>query len=374
MNRIAALWTRLADRIRGLRVQLRLCLRMSLAAVLTYILSQALHLPLPLWAVLTSVIVTQMSVGKSVKATVDYMEGTLGGAIYSGVVGAVFPHAGPIAIPVMLVIAIAPLALLAASSSRFSTAPFTAVMVLLIPTMTHVSALDSALYRAIEVALGCAVSLAVSVFVFPERAHNLVIEAAARLLDLMARVLPRLMAGLKNTRDEAETGRIQDSVGAAFIQLNATAAEAKRERLAYFNADPDPQPLIDTLLRLRHDLVMIGRASVRPLPPAFLDRLGGPISELSESAADYLRASGAALARRRAAPSLARFEAALKSYAETFAAARRDGLTRDLPADAAERIFALGFALEQLHQNFADLQRCSEQIARLRQDSAMSKA
>jgi len=26
-----------------------------------------------------------------------------------------------------------------------------------------------------------------------------------------------------------------------------------------------------------------------------------------------------------------------------------------LPADAAERFFALGFALEQMHQNFSDL-------------------
>ncbi|MGC1109986.1 MAG: FUSC family protein, partial [Methylovirgula sp.] len=77
MDRILAIWMKLAARIRGLRVQLRLCLRMSVAAVLTYLLSQALHLPLPLWAVLTSVIVTQMSVGKSLKATVDYMEGTL---------------------------------------------------------------------------------------------------------------------------------------------------------------------------------------------------------------------------------------------------------------------------------------------------------
>ncbi|MGB6655833.1 MAG: FUSC family protein, partial [Methylovirgula sp.] len=92
MDRILAIWMKLAARIRGLRVQLRLCLRMSVAAVLTYLLSQALHLPLPLWAVLTSVIVTQMSVGKSLKATVDYMEGTLGGAVYSGIVGALFPQ------------------------------------------------------------------------------------------------------------------------------------------------------------------------------------------------------------------------------------------------------------------------------------------
>lgn len=372
MTRVGELWAWLADKIRGFRVQLRLCVRVSLAAILTYVISQALHLPLPLWAVLTSVIVTQMSVGKSVKATIDYMIGTLGGAIYSGAIGAFFPHAGPIATVVMLVIAIAPLALLSASSSRFSAAPFTAVMVILFPA--HVSPLYSAFYRVIEVALGCGVSLVVSVFVFPERAHNLVIDSAARMLDLMAGVLPRLTAGLTETQDQTEITRVQDRVGAAFIQLNGTAAEAKRERLAYFNVDGDPQSLVDTLLRLRHDLVMLGRASLRPLPQAFVERLGRPISELSRSAADYLRASGAALQKRGEAPSLVRFEAALKSYTETFATARRDGLTRELSADSAERIFALGFALEQLHQNFAALRHCTAQTVRLRQDASMSKA
>ena len=36
---------------------------------------------------------------------------------------------------------------------------------------------------------------------------------------------------------------------------------------------------------------------------------------------------------------------------------RADGLTRALPADGAERFFAMGFALEQMHQNLRDLQR-----------------
>jgi hypothetical protein len=33
-------------------------------------------------------------------------------------------------------------------------------------------------------------------------------------------------------------------------------------------------------------------------------------------------------------------------------------LTRVLPGDAAERFFALGFALEQMRQNLNDLGRC----------------
>ena len=47
--------------------------------------------PLVLWSVLTAVIVTQSSVGRSVKATIDYLVGTLGGAIYAGAVAALIP-------------------------------------------------------------------------------------------------------------------------------------------------------------------------------------------------------------------------------------------------------------------------------------------
>ncbi|MGB7126907.1 MAG: FUSC family protein [Methylovirgula sp.] len=374
MDRILAIWTKLAARIRGLRVQLRLCLRMSVAAVLTYLLSQALHLPLPLWAVLTSVIVTQMSVGKSLKATVDYMEGTLGGAVYSGIVGALFPQAGGIAIPLMLAVAVAPLALLAATSSRFAAAPFTAVMVLLIPSMTHVSPVYSAFYRVVEVALGCVVAVCVSLLLLPEHAHNLVVQSAARMLKRMGRVLPELVAGLREKQDFTKIAHIQDNIGKAFIELNSTTAEAKRERVPYLYGEPDPQPLVDSLLRLRHDLVMIGRASVTPFPPAFLERLGGTIAELSETAAEYLRSTGAAIEARRRPPSLARFEAALDSYTVAFAQTRRDGLTRTLSAEAAEQIFAFGFAVEQLHQNFKDLRRCTEQIAHLDQVRAPAEA
>jgi hypothetical protein len=42
---------------------------------------------------------------------------------------------------------------------------------------------------------------------------------------------------------------------------------------------------------------------------------------------------------------------------------RREGLTRDLPDDAVERVFVLAFALEQLRRNFDDLARCVTEFA-----------
>ena len=58
------------------------------------------------------------------------------------------------------------------------------------------------------------------------------------------------------------------------------------------------------------------------------------------------------------APAIWPVHEALQAYAAEVAALRSEGLTRGLPADAAERFFALGFSLEQMRQNLRDLERC----------------
>jgi hypothetical protein len=61
---------------------------------------------------------------------------------------------------------------------------------------------------------------------------------------------------------------------------------------------------------------------------------------------------------------LATAEAALDGCADAFAAIRLEGLTLGLAVETAERIFALGFALEQVRHNFHDLDRCVAETAR----------
>jgi uncharacterized membrane protein YccC len=83
MNRITTAWTWFRLQIRDLRLQLRLCVRVTVAALLSYVLGKSLNIPLGgLWAVLTAVVVTQVSVGGSLKATIEYLTGTLGGVVY----------------------------------------------------------------------------------------------------------------------------------------------------------------------------------------------------------------------------------------------------------------------------------------------------
>jgi len=76
-----------------------------------------------------------------------------------------------------------------------------------------------------------------------------------------------------------------------------------------------------------------------------------------------LHASAAALSTRQGPPPLDDVEAALDGYAAEIAALRRQGLTRELSDDAVERIFAIGFALDQLHLHLRDLARCLAEFA-----------
>ena len=110
---------------------------MTVAALSSLALAQYLHLSLPLWAVLTAVIVTQMSVGRSLKATIDYLAGTLGGAVYGGSVAVLVPHSNEISFLAVLALAVAPLALIAAIKPSLAAAPITAIIVLMVPEITH---------------------------------------------------------------------------------------------------------------------------------------------------------------------------------------------------------------------------------------------
>jgi len=365
MNTLSG-WTRAASLVRANKAQLRFSLRMTFAGVSAFALAQILEAPLHgLWMVLTAVVVTQMSVGGSLRATVEYIVGTLGGAIYAGLVGVLVPQP-PTAIAqgIALALCIAPLAFAAALNPNFRVAPFSAVLVLLISGQLGGGPIESAIMRASEVALGGALAVIVSLLVFSQRAHGLALSAAARALEQLAGVLPELLMGFTDKIGILEVRRQQDAIGRDVAAFQQIASEVRRERVINLVAEPDPAPLSRTLLRLRHDLVIIGRAGGVPFPDILATRLCPLLERIGSSAADYLRGSAGALQSRRAPPPLEPVEAALAAYASEVRALRAEGTTRPLSTSQVEQVFALGFALEYLGENFSDLDRCIREWTR----------
>jgi uncharacterized membrane protein YccC len=349
---------RMFNQLWGRKTQMALAVRIAASGVAAYAIAAAFHLMLPLWAVLTSLIVTQMSVGRSLKATRDYMLGTIGGAVYGGAIAVLIPHSGEGSLLALLVLAIVPLAFIASINPSLNSATVTAVIVLLLPTIHQSNPLDSAIDRVLEVTVGALTGLMISFLVLPSRAVSQIRINAAKLLELLSAAFAELLAGLTRGLDNDALHRIQDGIGLAVTNLNATGAEAERERAVHLSSGPETGPLLRTIQRLRHDVVMIGRASGTPLPADIQARLARPLSDVSNAIVVYMKSVAVTLRAGFGSVDIAPVDAALHAYSAEVAALRKDGLIRGLPVDAAERFWALGFSLEQMRQNLTDLKRC----------------
>jgi Fusaric acid resistance protein-like len=345
--------------------RLRFCLRATVTALLAFGLAHAAAGPLHgLWAVPTALVVMQMSIGGSLKAATVYVMGTIVGAAYAAAVAALVPHPTVLSFAGVLVLAVAPLAYAAAFSPSFRIAPVTAVLVLMISDQLGQAPVELALYRLLEVGIGSLVAIAVALLVFPGRAHALGTDAAIRVLEHMAEALPALMDGFRAKRDPLQNARLQDDIGEVVHALAEAASEAKPERFVHLSPEPDPAVLARTLLRLRHDLVMLGRAASAPLPESVVARLAPVLTHIGAKASDYFVASASALTSGRGSPPTGPMESAFATYLSEVASIRSDGLMEGLPADDRERIFALGFMLHQLQQNLSDLADCVPDWAR----------
>ena len=146
------------------------------------------------------------------------------------------------------------------------------------------------------------------------------------LLELLAAAFAELLAGLTRGLDNDALHRIQDGIGTALASLHATGLEAERERAARLSTGPDTGPLLRTIQRLRHDVVMIGRASVVPLPANVQARLARPLSDVSSAIVTYMRAVAASLRSGSGAADIQPVDAALQAYAAEVAALRSEGL------------------------------------------------
>jgi uncharacterized membrane protein YccC len=358
-----AAWKWLYAKARTYRAQLRFCIRVTMAAIVGLLVAQFFALPLHgLWVVLTATVVTQLSIGGSLRAGLEYVLGTLGGAVFAGLIGFLFAPTTVLGQSGILAVTIAPLAFLAALNPNFRVAPFSAVLVLLISGQLGEGPIESAITRLLEVTLGGAVAVVVSFVFFPERAHRLAAEKARRILDEMAKGLPDILAGFCQTTDAVALQRLYDRIGRMLSELRNVAEEIKRERPISFTLAQDPAPLPRTLRRLHHDLVMMGRASLEPVPDHLRQALRPALDRVSETVATYFRACGIALTSRRAPPPLQPVQDALAASAAQIGATRQQQLAQLSPSQL-EQLFTLGFALEQFQGDIKDLERCIEEWA-----------
>jgi uncharacterized membrane protein YccC len=358
-------WIRQAgERIGARGADLKLALRVTIAGVLAYAVTRFFDMPQGYWAVITAVVVMQASVGGSLKAAVERFSGTLAGAVYGGVIAAFLPHGSAVTLGISIIAALFPLALLAAIKPAFRVAPITSLIMLLPPTGQAIGPLASAMDRVLEITLGNIVGVVVSLLVLPARAHTLMTEAAAKVVslnaDLVSVFIDELTAGSKG---RSALQKIHPQIRSALKKAESAAEEAARERRTHLTEAPDPEPLIRTLYRVRHDLVMIGRAASSPLPAPVLDKLEPSLTALHEATRTLLLSLAEALRQRTKPPDPQVFRAALEAFTGDADALRGNALVRELPASAFGQVFALGFAFEQFQKDLGDLLARTDELA-----------
>jgi len=323
------------------RAQLKLAVRMTVASLAAYALCRLLGLSQSYPAVLTAVIVMQGSVGASLKAMLDRLLGSLGGAAWGVAALLVLPPSNGLSLGVTFTVALVPLALLAALKPAYRAALVTAIILLLTPT-TSGGPIPQAVQRVLEIGLGGIVAMVVALLVLPARAHEGMADAAGRAITKMGDLAAIVMGG-----NATAIQTLHDEIRSVLSQAEAAGDDAVRERASYLSAGPDPRSILRTLRRLRNDLSAIGRTATEPTPES--------TSIVMSAIAAILHAIGNSIANHEATPSLEEVDSAFAQYAATVAEMRRKGLTRQMSDEALGRLFGQAFALEQLHQNLKDL-------------------
>jgi hypothetical protein len=179
--------------------------------------------------------------------------------------------------------------------------------------------------------------------------------AAADALTPMREQILLLVAGVTEPVHPAAVLALHDRIRSAIERCAAAATDAAHERTSYLTNAPDPDPLVRSLRRISHDLIMVARALPRPLPETLSGRLAGPATRFGGTAAEFLTELAAALNRKSAVPPLAPLKQALSEYEDVITELRRDRLIVPQSAEDAERVFGTAFALQQLVGNLADL-------------------
>jgi uncharacterized membrane protein YccC len=334
---------------------------MTAGAVAAFVLYHLFGLPQGYWAVFTVVIVLQASLGGTLGASIDRMQGTVLGALVGGFCAWLRPHT-PLGLGLALAASVAVTAYLADRRPSLKVAPVTAVIMLVSPAGGLTDPLLTALFRVAEIALGSVIGVIAAALIFPERSERLMAAKAGAALDLIARLVERYGQALGDAAPveglDEENLRIRALLG----EIETAMQDADRERASRLGARRLSEGLPRTLWRVRNDCISLSRA-LGPLPAEAADLVLFPMRRLIEAEAARMRRCGAALMGERAVAAGGEGEA-LAVFEAAMAELRASRATHKMSLEPVGRLFGLVFALESLHRNLGDLaDRISEAYA-----------
>jgi hypothetical protein len=183
------------------------------------------------------------------------------------------------------------------------------------------------------------------------------------------------MAKIVSALDDAQSGSVDEDallglqlqLSSKIAQTDQRAADAKVERENRMADAPDPEPLVRTLRRLRHDIAILGRALSTPLPETAPERLRTALQDLLDALC-MARRDGASVGFGKTAaqqpPGLDVIKAALGEYRASVGAG--DPFIAIKKNEDVQRVFASLFMAEQTLQNAHDFADRAKEMAESR--------
>jgi hypothetical protein len=245
---------------------------------------------------------------------------------------------------VLLLLSVAPVALLAAISPSFRVAPVTAAIVLL-ANPGNASPISSAMHRVVEIALGTIIGIVVSITILPSRARQICFQRSAEMLQLLAQLV---MLHLQPPDDvnQVTIERLNDQVLTELGKVGTAVQEARREHTTRVAVEPAPDRLVRTLRRLRSDVAFVGR--VTAADDLDWQRLGPVLNEVASALRAVFEALSDTLRHEHPEPDLSNVDQAIAKLRISY----------DESADmsvASQDAVALLFVIDTLRRDLGDL-------------------
>lgn len=339
----------------------RLAGQLVIAGEFTYLFTGWVGLPQSVWAIFTAIIVIQSNVGGSLKAAMDRLTGTLAGGMIGFIAASAeiqFPHLRPYT----LLIALAPAGLLAALNPSFRIAPVTAAIMVL--SRYGVTPFAAAVDRVFEISVGSLIGVAVSMFVFPARAHKDLYAEVCESLFRMADVMVVRVGVFKAPVDLIAANELRMKAKSHLAAADKLAGEARQERSARLTDERDPTSLVLAGQRLYTDLLILNRTLERPHSDVALQLVSEPLTNAAGAFAASLRSLGDALRRGVQPADLEQPDRAIATIDEVLADIRQKRVLRTLPAEQVQDLYTLLFVFHQFRRDLGDMHdRVSEMVS-----------
>ncbi|MBX3549056.1 MAG: FUSC family protein [Xanthobacteraceae bacterium] len=337
-------------------------MRMTAAGTLAYASAHLLGLPEGFPAAITALIVAQSNLGGSLKTAVEQIIGSVLGAALATTAALAIRPQDAISSVAAVAIALAPLTLLVARSPGYRVAPVTALLVLVGGSSLQLNPVDLASQRILGAGLGCFVGLLVSILVVPSRAARSIVDLSNRITLLMADQLIALSNDGSVTIDTL--GNKAKETRDSMVRLALLVEDAARESRARLSGASNSHRMLRTLRRIRQDIDMLRRAAREAGNNAVHQSALESWRRAANSGALTLRGISKLLGGEPESEDLGVISKSLRDYRHAVEDMRRTETTRSLSIGELNRLFSIGFALDQFRHDLNDLIEVSKEMTR----------